>query len=98
MAHQGVQPKSTTIDRSDRPGHIGLVLLLASILVGAILSLRFLSSDQAQRRMQRGALLDIRRALRSARRAGAPVLLAPLAVPAAVPLRADDGMATHTQP
>lgn len=48
MAHQGVQPKSTTIDRSDRPGHIGLVLLLASILVGAILSLRFLSSDQAQ--------------------------------------------------
>ncbi|RDI60887.1 cell cycle histidine kinase CckA [Microvirga subterranea] len=48
MAHQGVQPKSTTIDRSDRPGHIGLVLLLASILVGAILSLRFLSSEQAQ--------------------------------------------------
>jgi two-component system cell cycle sensor histidine kinase/response regulator CckA len=48
MAHQGAQPKSSTIDRSDRPGHIGLVLLLASILVGAILSLRFLGSEQAQ--------------------------------------------------
>ena len=48
MAHQGDQPKSSTIDRSDRPGHIGLVLLLASVLVGAILSLRFLGSEQAQ--------------------------------------------------
>ncbi|MGO4572287.1 cell cycle histidine kinase CckA [Microvirga sp. 2TAF3] len=48
MAHEGDTPKSATIDRSDRPGHIGLVLLLASILVGAILSLRFLDSDQAQ--------------------------------------------------
>src|SRR5919205_1229509 len=48
MAHQGAQPKSTTIDRTDRPGHIGLVLLLAALLVGAILSLRFLGSEQAQ--------------------------------------------------
>ena len=48
MAHEGDTPKGSAIDRSDRPGHIGLVLLLASILVGAILSLRFLGSEQAQ--------------------------------------------------
>ncbi|HZH50879.1 MAG TPA: PAS domain-containing protein [Microvirga sp.] len=48
MAHEGDKPKASTIDRSERPGHIGLVLLLASILVGAILSLRFLGSEQAQ--------------------------------------------------
>ncbi len=48
MAHMGDTSKAATIDRSDRPGHIGLVLLLAGVLVGAILSLRFLSSEQAQ--------------------------------------------------
>src|ERR671921_80346 len=48
MAHAGDTAKGSTIDRSDRPGHIGFVLLLASVLVGAILSLRFLGSDQAQ--------------------------------------------------
>jgi two-component system cell cycle sensor histidine kinase/response regulator CckA len=48
MAHEGDTPKGSTIDRSDRPGHIGFVLLLASVLVGAILSLRFLGSEQAQ--------------------------------------------------
>ena len=48
MAHEGDTPTGETIDRSDRPGHIGLVLLLATILVGAILSLRYLGSDQAQ--------------------------------------------------
>ncbi|AWM87627.1 cell cycle histidine kinase CckA [Microvirga sp. 17 mud 1-3] len=48
MAHQGEMPKSATIDRSDRHGHIGLVLLLAAVLVGAILGLRFLEPDQAQ--------------------------------------------------
>lgn len=48
MAHEGDMPKGSTIDRSDRPGHIGWVLLLASILVGAVLGLRFLGSDQAQ--------------------------------------------------
>lgn len=41
-------PKGSTIDRSDRPGHIGWVLLLAGIMVGAVLGLRFLGSDQAQ--------------------------------------------------
>ncbi len=48
MAHAGDTPKGSTIDRSDRPGHVGLVLLLASTLVAAILSLRFLGSEQAQ--------------------------------------------------
>ena len=48
MAYEGDTTTGETIDRSDRPGHIGLVLLLAAILVGAILSLRFLGSDQAQ--------------------------------------------------
>jgi two-component system cell cycle sensor histidine kinase/response regulator CckA len=48
MAHEGDMPKGSTIDRSDRPGHIGWVLLLAGILVGAVLGLRFLGSDQAQ--------------------------------------------------
>lgn len=41
-------PKGSTIDRSDRPGHIGWVLLLAGVLVGAVLGLRFLGTDQAQ--------------------------------------------------
>ncbi|NIX76538.1 cell cycle histidine kinase CckA [Microvirga terricola] len=48
MAHEGEMPKASTIDRSERPGHIGLVLLLALLLVGAILSLRFLGNEQAQ--------------------------------------------------
>ncbi|HEV2565061.1 MAG TPA: ATP-binding protein, partial [Microvirga sp.] len=34
--------------RSDRHGHIGWVLLLAGVLVGATLSLRFLGMEQAQ--------------------------------------------------
>ncbi|MET0531134.1 MAG: cell cycle histidine kinase CckA [Microvirga sp.] len=48
MAHEGDMPKGSTIDHSDRPGHIGWVLLLAGIMVGAVLGLRFLGSDQAQ--------------------------------------------------
>jgi two-component system cell cycle sensor histidine kinase/response regulator CckA len=48
MAHEGDTPKGSAIDRSDRPGHIGFVLLLACVLLGAILSLRFLNSEQAQ--------------------------------------------------
>ena len=48
MAYEGDTRTGETIDRSDRPGHIGLVLLLATILVGAILSLRYLGSEQAQ--------------------------------------------------
>ena len=42
MAYEGDTPKGSAIDRSDRHGHIGWVLLLAGILVGATLSLRFL--------------------------------------------------------
>ena len=48
MAHEGETAKASTIDRSERPGHIGWVLLLATILVGAILSLLFLGTEQAQ--------------------------------------------------
>jgi len=48
MAQQGDMPKASTIDRSDRPGHFGWVLLLAAVLAGAVLSLRFLGSEQAQ--------------------------------------------------
>jgi two-component system cell cycle sensor histidine kinase/response regulator CckA len=45
---KGGLPRAETIDRSDRSGHVGLVLLLAAILVGASVSLRFLDSEQAQ--------------------------------------------------
>ncbi len=48
MDQRGDMPKSATIDRSDRPGHFGWVLLLAAVLAGAVLSLRFLGSEQAQ--------------------------------------------------
>ena len=48
MAYEGDTPKGPAIDRSDRHGHIGWVLLLAGILVGATLSLRFLAMEHAQ--------------------------------------------------
>ncbi|HZH12250.1 MAG TPA: ATP-binding protein [Microvirga sp.] len=48
MAHRGDMPNGSTIDRSDRSGHFGWVLLLAALLAGAVLSLRFLGSDQSQ--------------------------------------------------
>ncbi|MBA1157882.1 cell cycle histidine kinase CckA [Microvirga mediterraneensis] len=48
MAYEGDTPKSAAIDRSDRSGHIGWVLLLAGVLVGATLSLRFLDIEQTQ--------------------------------------------------
>ncbi|HYF52770.1 MAG TPA: PAS domain-containing protein, partial [Salinarimonas sp.] len=48
MAQTGETPRSTAIDRSDRPGHVGLLLLLAGILVGAAVGLSFLSNDRAQ--------------------------------------------------
>jgi two-component system cell cycle sensor histidine kinase/response regulator CckA len=37
-----------SIDRSDRPGNAGLVLLLAVVLVGAAVALSFVASDVAQ--------------------------------------------------
>jgi two-component system cell cycle sensor histidine kinase/response regulator CckA len=48
MAYEGDTPKGSAIDRSDRHGHIGWVLLLAGVLVGATLSLRFLGMEYAQ--------------------------------------------------
>jgi two-component system cell cycle sensor histidine kinase/response regulator CckA len=48
MAYEGDTPKGSAIDRSDRHGHIGWVLLLAGVLVGATLSLRFLGMEQTQ--------------------------------------------------
>ena len=48
MAYEGDTPQGSAIDRSDRHGHIGWVLLLAGLLVGATLSLRFLGIEQAQ--------------------------------------------------
>ena len=36
------------IDRSDRPGHVGLLLMLAGVLVAALAGVSFLSSDKAQ--------------------------------------------------
>jgi two-component system cell cycle sensor histidine kinase/response regulator CckA len=48
MAYEGDTPKGSAIDRSDRQGHIGWVLLLATLLVGATLSLRYLGMQQAQ--------------------------------------------------
>ena len=48
MAYEGDTPKGPAIDRSERHGHIGWVLLLAGILVGATLSLRFLAMEHAQ--------------------------------------------------
>ncbi|MCG7391441.1 response regulator [Microvirga sp. ACRRW] len=48
MAHQGDMPKGSTIDRSDRHGHFGWVLLLAALLAGAVLSLRYLGIERTQ--------------------------------------------------
>ncbi|MBM6594619.1 cell cycle histidine kinase CckA [Microvirga pudoricolor] len=48
MAHEGDIPTGGAIERTERSGHIGLVLLLAALLVGAVLSLRFLDTEQAQ--------------------------------------------------
>ena len=34
--------------RSDKPGHVGLLLLLAALLVGAAIALSFVTQDKAQ--------------------------------------------------
>ncbi len=41
-------PPGAPIDRSDRPGHMGLVLLLAAVLVGAAIGLWHVGSARAQ--------------------------------------------------
>lgn len=48
MAHESDIPTGNPIERTEKHGHIGLVLLLAVLLVGAVLSLRFLNTEQAQ--------------------------------------------------
>ena len=48
MAQEADTPPGAPIDRSERAGHMGLVLLLAAVLVGAIVGLRYLDSEQAQ--------------------------------------------------
>src|SRR6478609_3756839 len=39
---------TTTIDRSDKPGHIGIILLVAGLLVGAAIALGFIANEWAQ--------------------------------------------------
>jgi two-component system, cell cycle sensor histidine kinase and response regulator CckA len=48
MAQEDDSPPGAPIDRSDRPGHIGLVLALAGMLVCTIIGLRFVGNEQAQ--------------------------------------------------
>ena len=49
MAEEGEFGAQAAIDRSERPGgHIGWVLLLAAVLVGMVVGLRFLGSEQTQ--------------------------------------------------
>ncbi|KQQ44324.1 histidine kinase [Methylobacterium sp. Leaf125] len=42
------KPASNAIDRSERPGRVGLLLVLAGLLVGAAVGLSFVASEQAQ--------------------------------------------------
>jgi len=39
---------TTAIDRSDKPGHIGIILLVAGLLVGAAIALGFIAREWAQ--------------------------------------------------
>ncbi|GJE75339.1 MULTISPECIES: cell cycle histidine kinase CckA [Methylorubrum] len=41
-------PASGSIDRSERPGRVGLLLMLAGVLVGAAVGLSFVANEQAQ--------------------------------------------------
>ena len=43
-----VPPSSRSLDRSERPGRVGLLLLLAGLLVGAAVGLSFVAGEQAQ--------------------------------------------------
>lgn len=42
------KPVSGAIDRSERPGRVGLLLVLAGLLVGAAVGLSFVANEQAQ--------------------------------------------------
>jgi two-component system cell cycle sensor histidine kinase/response regulator CckA len=48
MAQTSDTPSGASIDRSERPGRIGLLLFLAALLVGSALSLSFVEPDRAQ--------------------------------------------------
>ncbi|HEY8567113.1 MAG TPA: PAS domain-containing protein [Beijerinckiaceae bacterium] len=48
MAQVSDPSPSSAIDRSERPGHVGLLLLLAFALVAGLVALRFVPSDLAQ--------------------------------------------------
>jgi two-component system cell cycle sensor histidine kinase/response regulator CckA len=39
---------TTAIDRSDKPGHVGVILLVAGLLVGAAIALGFIANEWAQ--------------------------------------------------
>ncbi|WP_026190688.1 cell cycle histidine kinase CckA [Methylobacterium sp. WSM2598] len=41
-------PEATALDRSERPGRVSLLLLLAGLLVGAAVGLSFVANEQAQ--------------------------------------------------
>src|SRR4051794_15410304 len=48
MAEASETPTGASIDRSERPGRVGLLLFLAALLVGAALSLSFVAPERAQ--------------------------------------------------
>src|SRR5918995_2647622 len=48
MTQTSDTPSGASIDRSERPGRIGLLLLLAALLVGSALSLSFVAPERAQ--------------------------------------------------
>ena len=48
MVEASETPTGASIDRSERPGRVGLLLLLAALLVGAALSLSFVAPERAQ--------------------------------------------------
>ncbi|GLS60923.1 cell cycle histidine kinase CckA [Methylobacterium haplocladii] len=47
-ATSAAAPGAASIDRSERPGRVGLLLMLAGLLVGAAVGLSFVANDQAQ--------------------------------------------------
>jgi two-component system cell cycle sensor histidine kinase/response regulator CckA len=48
MAHVSEQTPAASVDRSERPGHVGLLLLLAALLVGAAVGLSVVTREMAQ--------------------------------------------------
>ncbi|HEY5798207.1 MAG TPA: PAS domain-containing protein, partial [Bosea sp. (in: a-proteobacteria)] len=46
--HTAMGGTTTAIDRSDKPGHIGVILLVAGLLVGAAVALGFIANEWAQ--------------------------------------------------